>query len=338
MTIRNLLGARHLGVAATAAVGISLAAAAPAFATPPDAESASVANETLTIIGTSHNDRIAVSLAAGDINTVQVDFGDDGSPDHSFDRRTFTAVAVFLRSGADQFRVNQSAGAFADEAITVNAGSGDDTIIGGDGNERFVTGSGDDFVDGNRGADTAFLGAGRDSFQWDPGDGSDVVNGDAGTDTLVFNGANGAETMSLSPNGGQSVFLRDPGTIRMDMDDVEQLDLFALGGVDEVTINDMTGTGFRLANVDLSAVGGGGDAAADLVTVNGTNVADRIDVDADGAAVDVDGLRTEIRITGAENPSDRLQVNSLDGNDRVDVADEAAALIGVAVDLGGGQR
>ena len=40
-------------------------------------------------------------------------------------------------------------------------------------------------VDGNRGDDTGLLGAGDDSFTWDPGDGSDKVEGEAGTDTMI---------------------------------------------------------------------------------------------------------------------------------------------------------
>ncbi len=59
-------------------------------------------------------------------------------------------------------------------------------------------GAGTEFVDGNPGNDTAFLGAGDDSFQWDPGDGSDVVEGQAGSDTLRFNGSAASETMAAA--------------------------------------------------------------------------------------------------------------------------------------------
>jgi hypothetical protein len=63
------------------------------------------------------------------------------------------------------------------------------------------------------------------------------------------------------------VFLRDIANIRMDVQGVEFLDLRTLGSADSVTINDMTGTGFRQANIDLSAsgAGGAGDGAADVV-------------------------------------------------------------------------
>jgi hypothetical protein len=191
-------------------------------------------------------------------------------------------------------------------------------------------------VDGNRGNDTGILGSGQDSFRWDPGDGSDVVEGESGTDTLDFNGAAGVENMRLSPNGERSVFLRDAGNIRMDMGGVERLDLTTLGGVDTVTVDDMTGTDFRQADIDLSAPTGGGDGVSDTVTVTGTDRADRIDVSANGGVVDVAGLRTTVDVAGGE-AIDLLQVNALGGNDDVDVDQAALDLIAVIVDLGSGQ-
>ena len=169
----------------------------------------------------------------------------------------------------------------------------------------FLGGNGADTVDGNRGNDTAYLGNGRDSFRWDPGDGSDIVEGQNGTDTLDFNGAAANEIMSLSPNGTRSLFLRDVANIRMDMDDVERLDLTALGGVDTVTVDDMSGTDFRRADVDLSGPAGGGDAAADVVNVNGTAGADRIRVVTEAARVDVKGLRQ-----GSGSPAARPSTSS----------------------------
>jgi hypothetical protein len=172
-----------------------------------------------------------------------------------------------------------------------------------------------------------------DTFQWDPGDGSDVVDGGHGTDTLLFNGAGGAETMSLSAVGERSVFLRDPGTIRMDMNSVEKLQLNALGGADAITINDLSGTHFQDADIDL----GGADHAADVVTVNGTENGDHVRVDSSGPQVNVDGLRPDTHITGSET-GDTLQVNTLGGNDRVRVGDDVPALIGVHTDLGADQH
>jgi Ca2+-binding RTX toxin-like protein len=314
-------------------LAVGLATASPAAA----ATSASVSNDTLTVTGDSGDDRIALRLAGGAPGTLQVDFGDDGSAEHSFDRSTFSRIEVFAGSGDDRFRVDQTNGTLTDEALTVDGGNGHDTLDGGDGVELFIGGNGNDVVDGNRGNDTALLGNGRDIFRWDPGDGSDVVEGENGTDILDFNGASVDEIMSLSPNGERSLFLRNVGNIRMDMSGVERLDLTALGGADTVTVNDMSGTDFRRADVDLSSPTGAADGVADIVTVKGTEQADNIHVRVAGARVAVDGLRTETVVAGGE-PIDLLQVDALGGDDKVKVDPAASALIGVGVELGSGQN
>ena len=320
--------ARMLGLAFT---GVALAASGVVGSmTASAASTATVANDTLVVNAGSGADRVALRLAAGAPGTLQVDLDDDGSADHSFDRATFSRIEVSLGSGNDEFRVDQVNGVFADEALVVSGNSGNDIMNGGDNIELFLGGSGDDFADGNRGNDTGVMGSGNDVFRWDPGDGSDVVEGDSGTDTLDFNGAAANEVMSLSPNGGRSLFLREPAAIRMDMDNVERLDLTALGGVDTMRFDDMSGTDFRQSDVDLSGPAGGPDGQADVVTVNGTEGTDRIDVSANGGKVAVDGLQAVIDLAGSE-PADQLQINTLGGNDTVDVADDVEALISVAV-------
>src|SRR2546423_12838511 len=102
------------------------------------------------------------------------------------------------------------------------------------------------------------MGAGNDTFVWNPGDGSDAVEGQAGTDTMLFNGANVNEHIDVSANGARVRFTRDVANIVMDLNDVEQIDVNTFGGVDTVTVNDMTGTGLKQTNVDLAAVAGTG--------------------------------------------------------------------------------
>ncbi|HMG28619.1 MAG TPA: hypothetical protein VK585_00680, partial [Jiangellaceae bacterium] len=108
-------------------------------------------------------------------------------------------------------------------------------------------------------------------------------------------------------------------------------------GADTVTVNDMSGTDFRRADVDLSAPTGAADGVADIVKVKGTEQADNIHVKDAGARVAVDGLRTETVVTGGE-PIDQLQVNALGGDDKVTVAPAVSALIGVGIELGSGQN
>ncbi len=86
------------------------------------------------------------------------------------------------------------------------------------------------------------LGAGDDTFQWDPGDGSDIVDGQDGTDTLLFNGANINETFDLSANAGRLRLSRDIGSIVMDVGRVEHVQLQAFGGADAITVHDLTGS------------------------------------------------------------------------------------------------
>jgi hypothetical protein len=74
----------------------------------------------------------------------------------------------------------------------------------------------------------------------------------------------------------------------------------------------------------------------DVVTVNGTEDADTVQVAAADGRVDVSGLATSVRISRPDTV-DRLQVKALGGNDVVNVDAAAEALMTVAVDLGSGQ-
>ena len=57
------------------------------------------------------------------------------------------------------------------------------------------------------------MGAGDDTFVWNPGDGSDIVEGQDGIDTMLFNGANIAEKIDISANGSRVRFTRDVANI-----------------------------------------------------------------------------------------------------------------------------
>ena len=113
-------------------------------------------------------------------------------------------------------------------------------------------------------------------------------------------------------------FTRNLGNIAMDLDDVEKIDLNALGGADTTTINDLSGTDLVEVNVNLAGTIGGtaGDAQADIVIVNGTNGNDIINISARDSA-SVVGLSAQVNITNSEGANDSLVVNALGGNDSV---------------------
>ena len=64
----------------------------------------------------------------------------------------------------------------------------------------------------------------------------------------------------------------------MDLAGIEQIDITALGGADNIVVNDLSKTGVQQVAIDLSAPAGSGtgDGAADSVTVNGTAASDQI--------------------------------------------------------------
>ena len=126
-------------------------------------------------------------------------------------------------------------------------------ITGSDGNDMLLGGDGDDLIIGGRGSDTALMGDGNDTFVWNPGDGSDIVEGQGGIDTMVFNGANVDEKFDLSANGSRLRLTRDVGSITMDTNGLERINLNTLGGADTVTVNDLTGTGLATLNLNLAA-------------------------------------------------------------------------------------
>jgi Ca2+-binding RTX toxin-like protein len=289
----------------------------------------------LTITGTEASDKIALRLQAGNPDRFQVDVGDDGISDFSFKREKITKIAVDTRAGDDLVRIDEGNGVFTDAIpTTIDGGEGNDTISGGQGAETLIGGAGNDSIDGNGGNDLARLGAGDDTFVWDPGDGSDTVEGRAGADTLRFNGAGVAEKIDLSANGTRLKFLRDVANITMDTAGVERVDFNALGGADLVTVNDLSGTDVSAVNVDLASTLGGvtGDGAADRVVVNATTGSDAIDVSGDARIVKVSGLAPTIKILHSEVANDRLEINTLASTDTVDTIGLAAGAIQLSVD------
>jgi Ca2+-binding RTX toxin-like protein len=256
--------------------------------------------DTVTINATTGNDAITVTDHNGTITV-------SGLP---------TRVNIADAGAGDQLVINGSGGDDIIDASRLHAGAiANLTINGGDGNDTIIGSAGNDTVVGGRGNDRSLLGAGNDTFVWNPGDGSDTVEGQGGTDTMVFNGANVAENVNISANGGRVLFTRDVAGITMDLNSVEHVDFNALGGADNITVNDLTGTGVNQVNLDLGA----NDGAADTVTINATNHADAIIVTENNGVITVSGLGADVNITNA-GAGDRLVINGLDGDDVIEAS------------------
>src|SRR4051794_17052448 len=261
-------------------------------------------------------------------NGTRVRFDRTNPAPFSIDIGTSENLTLNANGGDDSFSATGNLAALI--KVTVDGGTGNDTLLGSNGNDVLLGGDGNDFVDGNQGNDTGFLGAGDDVFQWDPGDGSDIVEGQDGADTMAFNGANINEKMDVSANGGRVRFTRDVANIVMDLNDVESIDARTLGGVDQLTVNDMSGTDLTEVTDDE----GGEDNAADNVIANATPGDDVVSISGGAGSAQVNGLAAQVAVTNASATTDRLTVNGLAGDD---VLDASAVTAGAPLlTLGGG--
>jgi Ca2+-binding RTX toxin-like protein len=267
-------------------------------------------------------------------NGARVRFDRINPAPFAIDIGTSENLVLNANGGNDSFSATGNLAALI--KITVDGGAGDDTLLGSNGADVLVGGDNNDFIDGQQGNDVALMGAGDDVFQWDPGDGSDTIEGQAGTDTLLFNGSAAGEIFQVSANGGRVLFTRNIGNIVMDLDDVENLDVNALGGADTFTVNNLAGTDLTSANVDLFGTLGGttGDTLADTVIINSTAGDDAVLVSGSSASANVLGLAAAVTITGSEAANDRLAINLLAGDDVMDASALIAGIIGLTADGG----
>jgi Ca2+-binding RTX toxin-like protein len=269
-------------------------------------------------------------------NGTRVRFDRVNPAPFSLDIGTSENLVVNMNGGDDSFSATGNLAALI--KITVDGGTGNDTILGSNGADLLLGGDGNDFIDGQQGNDVALLGAGNDAFQWDPGDGSDIVEGQDGTDTMLFNGSAGSEIFTASANGGRVLLTRNLGNIVMDLNDVESVELNTLGGADTTVVNDLSGTDLVEFNVLQSGTIGGttGDGAADVVIVNGTNGDDIIDVFGFGSLAAVVGLHAVVSLAGTEGANDSLVINALGGDDGVTATTMPAGVIKLTIDGGAG--
>jgi Ca2+-binding RTX toxin-like protein len=220
-------------------------------------------------------------------------------------------------------------------ALTLDGGSGNDTITGSDQGDILIGGSGNDVVTGGRGSDLAQLGTGNDKFIWNPGDGSDTVEADSGTDTLQFNGSNAAENINIAANGSRVLLTRDVAAITMDLNGMEVLNVATLGSADHVTVGDLTGTGVKQVNVNLAGSDGNPDTAADIVSVLGTDKDETASFTSNGTETLVKGLAVQTDITNADS-IDTVNVQAGGGNDTFDLSNLAGVVPILALDGGEG--
>ena len=160
--------------------------------------------------------------------------------------------------------------------------------------------------------------------------------------TLTVTGSNRADTLALRIAGSKlAVDVRDDGSadfqvatignIVMDLNDVEQIGVAARGGLDRLSVHDLSGTDVTAVDGDLAT-----DGAQDRVLVDGTNGDDVLVASGSAGSATVQGLAALLKLTGAEAASDRLEISELSGDDVLQASGLAADAIGLTEDGGDG--
>jgi Ca2+-binding RTX toxin-like protein len=115
------------------------------------------------------------------------------------------------------------------------------------------------------------------------------------------------------------------GNVTLDLNGMEQINVVALGGADNITVHDLSGTDVKQVHVDLAAPPGSGtgDGQADTVNVEGTAGNDKVKLTGSAAETIVSGLAAETHVTGADSSStvsDTVHVAGGEGDDLIDAS------------------
>ena len=270
------------------------------------------------------NDVINVTRSGGEI-AVSVDIGNDvpgTGPTDAFVSHypvgEVQSITVNALDGGDSITVQAGLGI----AVTVNAGPGNDTIVGGAGPETLIGDSGNDQIFAGGGNNTVNDGPGNDLVDLTENSaplfystvlGNDTVLGSSFDDT--FFGSSGNDR--FEGRGGNDTMTGGPGTD----------ELFGQEGSDTAVWN----------NGDGSDTVEGGSGDSDLVTVNGSSSGDAF------VAQSVPGSKVRLERTNLTpfaltiGSVEDLSVNAGLGGDTLAVNDLSSTELQTAVlDLGAG--
>ncbi len=152
-----------------------------------------------TLVGGAGSDD-SYKVQNGEATIELADWGTDAVPEASYlGIWPGMSATVNGTNGADLIELWSRVG--NDGTLTIEAGSGDDSIYSSDGVDIINTGDGHDFVEANFGNDTIVAAGGEDEFYGMDGDDTfefgsfieslDTVNGGVGSDTLNASNLNG---------------------------------------------------------------------------------------------------------------------------------------------------
>lgn len=278
---------------------------------------ADVTGGLLTITGTADNDTIEIApgLLAGEVIVLRAPGVDNGT--------VLTGVdAISIDAGDGNDRITVRAGILSTLATSIDAtiigGAGNDRITGGDGNDLIfgddmvLGGNGDDNIVDLLGSNTIVAGDGRNRIT--TGDGNDIITGGLDDDRVTDSGgtnviATGGGDDRVTTGEGDDTLTTGDGDDRItDRGGVNSID----AGEDDNRIS--TGDGD-----DTLTTGSGEDRITDRGGINIINTGGGDDRVATG-----DGADTITTGDGNDRISDRGGANTIDtgaGDDRVTIGD-----------------
>ena len=268
-------------------------------------------NDTTEVNG-SDTDGDEFTIAA---NGDRVDFDRVNLVPFSLDIGTTETLEVNGQGGDDT--ITGAEGLDGLIALSLDGGTGNDSITGGDGDDALWGGAGDDLLVGFRGGDTMRGGAGNDRMVWNNGDGSDLMEGGAGQDTAEVNGSDtDGDEFTIAANGDRVAFDRvNLVPFSLDIGTTETLEVNGQGGDDTIT------AGKGLDGLIALRLDGGKPATTPSSAAHGD------DLIAGGRGHDVHDRATRAPTPSSSSAGSDTITDFEDGVDRIE-------LVGLADDFG----
>ncbi|WP_422931535.1 beta strand repeat-containing protein [Singulisphaera sp. PoT] len=280
----------------------------------------SAAQGVLTVFGDAQDNNITVGRDAG--GNLLVNGGAINIVGGTSTVANTTLIQVFGQAGNDTISLDETNGALpgadlfgggGDDTLVGGSGNdllfgqaGNDTLLGKGGNDLLFGGDGDDTLTGGTGSDQVFGEAGDDVMTWNPGDETDLNEGGAGNDTVDVEGGNGSEVFTITANGTRVRVDRiSPAPFSLDIGTTENLVVNGNGGDDTIS----AGNGLA-ALIRLSENGGAGND-----TLIGGDGDDTL-IGGDGNDMVSGGRGNDVVTLGAGD--DNFTWNPGDGSDDVD--------------------
>jgi hypothetical protein len=218
-------------------------------------------------------------------------------------------LTVFGRGGVDFLSPERTVGI----GLTLDGGPGEDSISGTDAADILRGGPDRDSISGLKGDDVIEGGDGDDSFTRSTPDGNDRVEGGAGVDTMSAAGTESDESIEVGGLLARTVVRYGIGTGSADMGDVEQLSMNAFGGLDNITVRDLSGTATTKVDVRSNSA----DLRVDTLTVQGTQGNDAMKLTTSGTTHTVSGLPATVNFVQPER-GEKLVLDAGSGDDTID--------------------